>query len=392
MKKNIAIIVPKLTGGGAERAAANLSCNLSDQYNKHVVIYDNKVISYDYSGKLISINNQRETNFLGKFLSFVKRINRISKIKKEFDVETTVSFMENANFVNILSKKNDKVIISIRNFKSKSSNNLYDKLNKVFMKLLYNKADYIIAVSRLIKDDLIRNFSINAEKIKVIYNSYSPEKILDNASEKIPEDYREFFKGQVIVNVGRLEPQKGQFHLIKAFAQVLKEIPEAKLLIIGQGTLEKALKEVAVNLGVSDNVRFVGYTNNPFKYLIRSKLFVFPSLHEGFPNALCEAMACGLPVISSDCKSGPREILTEGSDLFYETRNIEFAQYGVLVPVCKKANINFSTLTREEKLLADSIKKLLSDQQLYKVYSEKSKERIKDFTIKKAREQWEEII
>lgn len=393
MKKNIAIIIPKLTGGGAERVAANLSLNLSEKFDSHVIVYDDRKITYDYSGKLLCINDDRKFSFIGKIFSLFKRVKSIKKLKKEYKIETSVSFMENPNFVNILSDTGDKVIISVRIYKSKSPNDLYGRINKFFMRMLYNKADFIVAVSEVIRKDLINNFGINSDKIKVIYNSYDVERIRELGLQPIKEEDHDFFKGKVITNMGRLEHQKGQVHLIKAFAKVKQDIVDAKLLIIGQGSLEEKLKELTKILGVENDVKFIGYTPNPFRYIRRSTLFVFPSLYEGFPNALCEAMACGVPVISSDCKSGPREILCSNGDYYHEANEIEYADYGILVPVIKNnVDMDDIRLSSNEELLATAIKEMLSDDGLWKKYSEKALERVGDFSVKSINEQWNEIL
>ncbi len=172
-----------------------------------------------------------------------------------------------------------------------------------------------------------------------------------------------------------------------------QDIVDAKLLIIGQGSLEEKLKELTKILGVENDVKFIGYTPNPFSYIRRSTLFVFPSLYEGFPNALCEAMACGVPVISSDCKSGPREILCSNGDYYHEANEIEYADYGILVPVIKNnVDMDDIRLSSDEELLATAIKEMLSDDGLWKKYSEKALERVGDFSVKSINEQWNEIL
>src|SRR5690554_5277027 len=243
MMKRIAIIIPKLTGGGAEKVAANLSLKVAKDYKTHLIVYDTSQITYRYSGELINVNDKGKPGFFGKVYSLLKRIILIKKIKKNYNIVTSISFLDNPNLVNIFSKNSDKVIISIRIYKSKSTNGFYGGINKVLMRFFYNKADCIVVVSKLIKEDLAQNFGIMRDKIKVIYNSYDIEHLNELGSEKIEEEYNGFFKGKVITNMGRLEPQKGQAHLMKAFAKVRQDIPDAKLLIIGEGSLERKLKK-----------------------------------------------------------------------------------------------------------------------------------------------------
>jgi glycosyltransferase involved in cell wall biosynthesis len=127
--------------------------------------------------------------------------------------------------------------------------------------------------------------------------------------------------------------------------------------------------------------------------MARSKLFVFPSLWEGFGNVLVEAMACEVPVVSSDCRSGPREILAPNTDFNYQTQKPEFAEYGVLMPVFevkyKSAN---EPLEEREIMWVETVDRLLKDESLRKHYSEKAKQRAEDFRIEKIVEKWKEVI
>ena len=110
---------------------------------------------------------------------------------------------------------------------------------------------------------------------------------------------------------GRLESQKGFKYLLEAFSKVSAKI-EARLAILGRGSQMDELKRLSEKLGITSNVVFLGFQKNPYKYLANGDLFVLSSLWEGFPNALAKAMACGIPVVSTDCPSGPSEIITDG--------------------------------------------------------------------------------
>lgn len=394
MKKNVAILIPQLTGGGAERVASNLSVYLSEnKYQKYVIVYDAEKIDYTFKGELINLNTKAVPNLLGKIKNFVKRIYRLKKIKKQYNIHTTISLLSGPNVVNILARKDDKVIISVRNFLSKSSSGFYGKLYKISVRLLYNKADVIVAVSEAIKKDLIQNFRLDQNKIKVIYNPYDIEKINELAKEEIEEKYKDIFKNPTVITVGRLSKQKGQWHLIRAFKKVKKEIPDVKLVIVGQGELEDYLIKLTVDLGLERDVYFLGFQKNPFKYIAKSTIYVFPSLYEGFPNALCEAMACGIPVIAADCKSGPREILAPNTSIDIEAKTIDYAEYGILVPVCDGIMHNYNNkITREEEMLSTSIVELLKNQDLLREYSNRALNRVKDFSKENIMKIWENEI
>ena len=175
-------------------------------------------------------------------------------------------------------------------------------------RLLYRFADMVVGVSKGVADDIQRIARLPDHKVTWIYNpSASPEALA--RAEAIAEDpWFEGARPPVIVNVGRLEPQKDQHNLLKAFAK-LPEAQRGSLLILGQGSLRGELERLARDLGVAGQVRFAGYIDDPLPYMRRADLYVMSSLYEGFPNVLIEALLCGLPIVSTDCPSGPDEIL-----------------------------------------------------------------------------------
>lgn len=394
-KKNIAIMIPKLNGGGAERVAANLSTYLSNEkYRKKVITFDSSNAGYDFEGEIIDLNTKVKHNLFGKMFNIIKRIYLTRKLKKKKDIDVTISLLEGPNLINLLSRKNDRIVISVRHFPSIGSEGFHWIIHKFLIKTLYNRADDIVVVSKAIKRDLIDNFGIKENKITVIYNFYDIGKIQTLANEPISSTEKRLFTYPTIITAGRLSEQKGHWHLIRAFKHIKQSIPKAKLIILGEGYLENYLKKLSKDLKLENDIFFLGFKNNPFKYFAEADIYAFPSLSEGFPNALCEAMLCGLPVISSDCESGPREILS--SSLPVEEPVIQetfYTDYGVLLPVCDGALREAQEpLTKEEILWSKEIVNLFERKDVLKQYRELSLQRMESFHTDNGILKWDMLV
>lgn len=389
-KKNIGILVRCLKDGGAERAVANLSRDLSDKYNVFLFLYnDFGDIAYPYSGEIVNLHFKASKNPAVKLCEFARRLREIKKQKKLHDIKVMISFMPDANTYNILTCGSGRSIISIRNTMSMK------KLSKAERKsLVYNgkKAFMTVSLSDGARDDMIANFGCDPKKIITIYNSCDPQWFYQENSEmrKLCESYD--FSVPTLVTTGRLHPQKGQWHLIRALSIVKKQIPDCRLVIFGQGELEDGLKQYAKKLGVFESIDFMGYVKGHHQFMEKCDMFVFPSIFEGLGNVLLEAIACGMPVVSTDCKCGPREILSKTYDITAE--NIEYSDYGVLIPPfsTKQFDAEDMAFEKSDELMAEAIIKLLQNPELKKQYAERAKERSRDFLPENIKQQWIGLI
>ena len=201
------------------------------------------------------------------------------------------------------------------------------------------------------------------------------------------------------MTAGRLIPQKGQWHLIRAFRSVLRELPEARLLILGEGPLKDGLVRLVSDLGLSGRVFLCGHRENPFPLIAGADAFVFPSLYEGFGNVLTEAMALGVPVIACDCPGGPREILSPDSDPFRPAVAVEAAPYGLLCPplsgdlsLLTDPQKNAAPCGADENMLAEAMVRLIGDGRLRARLSAAGRARAAEFSPEKIAKEWETLL
>lgn len=179
-------------------------------------------------------------------------------------------------------------------------------------RLLYPSADHITVISTGIKDDLVAQLHVEADRVTVVYNPTVTPQIFEGAKQPVTH---KFFEGghQVVLAAGRFVVEKGFDVLLRAFASVRAQRP-AKLLLLGDGPLRSELEALVRQLGIGDDVDMPGFDPNPFKYMARATMFVLSSRHEGLPGVLIQAMACGTPSVSTDCPSGPSEIIAKSGE------------------------------------------------------------------------------
>jgi glycosyltransferase involved in cell wall biosynthesis len=237
---------------------------------------------------------------------------------------TLLSPFEVTSVIAILAKKfygvPTRVFVRISNQLSKRKRTKWKKvIERWVVSRLYPSADGIVAVSRGVAEDLTSYAGISLERIRVIYNPVISEQLSQMAMEPVVHPFFTDDKLPVILGVGRLTEQKDFSTLIRAFDMVRRQIP-SRLIILGDGEERTALEDLVVTLELQDAVDLPGFMLNPFVFMKKASVFVLSSKWEGLPGVLIQALACNCPVVSTDCPSGPSEILNDG-------------QYGHLVPV-----------------------------------------------------------
>ena len=334
-KPHIAFYVYLLSGGGAERIIVNLMQDFVKKGLK-VDLVLNKLAG-DY---LTQVPSEVRIVNLDAPLPFRHGIPKLaSYLKKEQPLallSTVHPNIEVALLAKVIAFSSTRIVIREASTLSLSAPFAKDKTrwSPILAKLFYRWANGIVAVSQGVAKDLANLTGLSQSRIQVIYNPTVTADLLKKSQEYL--DHPWFKKGEppVIIGVGRLEPQKNFSILIQAFSQVRQKY-YCRLVILGQGSEQQKLNNLAVELGLENDVAMLGFVQNPYAYMAKASVFVLSSFVEGLPNVLIEAMALGTPVISTNCQSGPAEIL-------------DYGKYGTLIPV------------GDSKLMAEAILNVLS--------------------------------
>ena len=373
LKPKLLIFINTLQSGGAERVVSLLLGHLKNDFEIHLALYSNFI---DYAIppeiKILNLQQPLVQDKVIRFLKLPAISLKVYRYCKKNEINISVGFLYRPCYINALMKSiwgyKGHVIMCERTHQTtmqQSHSVIYRMFSKFMVMFSYKRADLVLANSYAMRTDLIENFKIKTP-VRVIYNPIDLHFIKTHSGEEpvLVFDKDCFY----FVNVGGFRKEKNHLLLIQAFF-ILKNLP-CKLLIVGGGVMEEELKQKVKDLGLMDRVIFTGFDNNPFKYVSRSDCFVLSSDVEGFPNVLIEALACGKPVISTDCRSGPRELLAPATDLHHQAiNNYEIGEYGILTPA------------NDVIALAAAMKKMMEDADLRKHFEEKAPGRAQQFDV-----------
>jgi glycosyltransferase involved in cell wall biosynthesis len=405
-RKTILMIIPGLGRGGAERIFYLMSKELSKNFNVVECFFNLNDQVYPISANEHYILNPTPArNFFEKFVNLYKRIRGLRAIKRKVNPDFSISHLDGADYINVFTKRQSEKVISCVQctlVNDVSIKGLPGWIRKhFFIRFFYRWTDAIVTVSNELQLELQQFCGIPAGRFKTIYNFADVDEVTAASKQDIDNVLdRALTENFSLINSGRMEEQKNQEFLLQVFHGLSQRKHNSKLFILGDGQLRTQLIQYAVSLGLNvytiwdgipanehHNVFFMGFEKNPFKYFAKAKWFVFTSRWEGLPLVLVESMACNTPIISTDCKTGPREILSDRIEPVTFTEAPLMAEYGILMPDEKAAD--------EQNQLAlwiNTLQKLAENQNLREMYISKQSQRLQLFSIQFAIESWKKLF
>jgi len=317
-KGKIALYLPSLRGGGVERVMLNLARGFVERGFSVDLVLVNAEGPYlkevPIEVRVINLSSRRVLTSMPGLVCYLYRERPT----------VMLSAMVHANLVAIwasLITRKTRIVVSVHNTISQRMNlsSIKSKLWIMLIRIFFPFAKSVVFVSEAAKNDFLLVTKLDPNHVNVIYNPVVTPELIDKARESLQHPWFELGEPPVFLAIGRLTKEKDFTTLINAFTQVRKEL-RARLIILGEGKMRQQLENIVMKFNVEDDVCLPGFVKNPYAYMSRAKVFVLSSETEGLPTVLIEALAIGISVVSTDCPSGPAEILNHG-------------EYGLLVPV-----------------------------------------------------------
>jgi glycosyltransferase involved in cell wall biosynthesis len=349
-------------------------------------LFESKFISFynpwlkqEMDRSTIILFNEKTKNRLLWPFKLIRRTAKILKIMREFRPDIVITHHDDASisvlpvlFITRLRGKKVRFVAFVRaGADTFSTREFYWRMIAFMIKHFYQYFDAVLTPSKGNKRELQRMFGLR--NVHHLYNCIDIEKYRQNANELLAPTYATIFNDSfVFTNIGRLTEQKGQWHLIRVFSVVAAREPDAVLVIIGEGELKDQLCDLARRCGVGKRVYFLGKQENVLPFLKASGCSVSTSLWESFGNVIVESLVTNTPIISTDCPSGPREILCPDLTIDVKIKYPYLGRHGILIKVFS-AGVHFATpselpLSDEEKMLATIMLHLKRSRRLQKKY------------------------
>jgi len=367
--QKIIFLINSLSSGGAEKVLSVIVTELIKQNYQVEVIFLEKNEFYKLSKevkKTYLSNFNGSESALKKLLSIPLLAYRLKKYIQKNDIKLIQSHIFRANYVNVLAKlfgtKHKAQLVTAGRISRYKELGVNGKINLWLIKTLYARADIIISKAQGMQVDMQKFFTFKNKQI-VINNPYDIYYIEQLSLEKV-DDFTFYEDKKYLISVGRLISLKRNHELI----ETLVKLPDnVEVIFLGDGNQKEYLQDLVKELNLTNRVHFLGQVKNPYKYIAKSDIFISCSESEGFPNVLVESMICQTVVVSSDCISGPREILGDN-------------EFGLLFDVGDKGK------------LLENINQLLNNDDLRQHLIKKAKQRSCDFSLEKIIQQYKKVL
>lgn len=371
-KKHILFLIGSMTGGGAQRVVSEIVNKLDrNNYYPALALFKKEGPYLSYINKDVPIYEifgcagyKNTLRFRKELLYLIKAIG--------FDLVFSHLCGPNRSILRTAFGSNafPPIVVCEHNNLSLNIQKIINPIRRILVtqeiKFLYRRASKVVAVSHGVKRDLIEQHGMKENHIDVIYNPVDLQRIQSNLNKESILSKKSNYKKNIVA-VGRLIKQKGFSDLIQAFSFVHKAIPTSRLTILGDGELRPDLQNQIQKLGLQDYINLPGFVDNPWTVIQEADLFAMSSYWEGLPLVLLEVMACGIPIIYTDCDYGPREV-------------IENERSGILVPV------------GDIQAISKAIIRVLSDSNLSYLLSFNALKRVKDFDSKIVVSKYEQLF
>ena len=366
MPSKIIFLISTLSGGGAEKVSVTLANSI---LNAKIVTVYNTPSKYTCNSEQQSLSSY-SNNQLIRILKIPKCLLKYCYILKKEKPLVSISALPVDNLLNIFSQFICKVpaIITVHGMPSHNYNCLDRVVKYIIFYFARKTKTNIIAVSNGVKEELTQKYNLSKSQIQVIYNPIDISTVISLSKSAIL-DSRVNTDIPLLITVGRLNEVKGQWHIIRVFAELRKK-QLCQLLICGEGPEKKYLLELVSRLGLEKDVIFLGWQENPYKYMAKSTLFIQSSLSEALPNVLIEAMATGCPIVAANCSLGIEEILGPNDKCGLITKKMS-----------GKRHLPTEELDEGEVSLLQNIQKILGDVILHKQMSINARDRAKIFDV-----------
>lgn len=333
---------------------------------------------------------------LAKILAAPTQCRALATQAQRHGLHAVISFMERANIVNLLRGGPSARIVSIRShpralLESKS------RVKATLIRLLYPRllrhANAVVLNSADSAHGLAELFPLPPGRAVVIPNFCDVDALRSAGQGPLLPTDEALFRNPVVLACGRLIHDKGFVPLLRAFASLGQRGGSARLVIVGEGPQRPVIEAAIAALDLNDRAVLTGHRANPLPLMARASIFCLPSLREGFPNALLEAMACGIPVVGTDCPGGVAEILAPDRAPGTPSESALMAAHGMLVPALEGGSVEVDApLSLGEKELAEALATLLANADLRQRLGRAAAARAADFHQDRILPQWENLL